>query len=152
MPKDKRFEYCEDTLKNNNDESRRWDAVWLAGELAEEINDNDIMRQKVADLMEWVLKNDSNGVVKHEASFQIAARNFRGKIPILIEVILNDDSILSKHEAIEALGLMRAFEAEEEIKTLQGHSNRDVRETADFVLKRFQRLKNNGCYVPHSIL
>ncbi|MGY5150384.1 MAG: HEAT repeat domain-containing protein [Candidatus Nitrosopumilus sp. bin_68KS] len=152
MPNDERFNYCEETLKNNDDESRRWDAVWLAGELAEETKGNDIMRQKVADLMEWVLKNDSNGVVKHEASFQIAARNFRDKIPILIEVSLNDESILSKHEAIEALGLMRAFEVEDRIRTLENDQSRDVRETAGFVLKRFQRLKNCGEYTPSNIL
>ncbi|KAF6247418.1 PBS lyase [Nitrosopumilus sp. b3] len=149
---EERFNYCEEVLKNNDDESRRWDAVWLAGELAENMNQNDKMRQKVADLMEWVLKNDSNGVVKHEASFQIAARNFREKIPILMEISLNDDSILSKHEAIEALGLMRAFEVEDQIRTLEKDQSRDVRETAGFVLKRFQRLKDCGEYTPSNIL
>ena len=152
MPPMERFSYCENVLKNDDDESRRWDAVWLAGELAEKNIDNDIMRQKVADLMEWVLRNDSNGVVKHEASFQIAARNLRDKIPLLVEISLNDKSILSKHEAIESLGLMRAFEVEEEIKLALEDPSADVRETAEFILKRFQRLRNSKEYTPSEIL
>ncbi len=152
MPPMERFSYCENILKNDDDESRRWDAVWLAGELAEKNIDNDIMRQKVADLMEWVLRNDSNGVVKHEASFQIAARNLRDKIQLLVEISLNDKSILSKHEAIESLGLMRAFEVEEEIKLALEDPSADVRETAEFILKRFQRLRNSKEYTPSEIL
>ncbi|MCV0366890.1 MAG: HEAT repeat domain-containing protein [Nitrosopumilus sp.] len=152
MPNEERFNYCEEILKHEQDESKRWDAVWLAGELAEDTNNNDKMRKKVADLMEWVLRNDTNGVVKHEASFQIAARNLRDKIPLLLEISLNDKSILSKHEAIEALGLMRAFEVEEKIKLALNDPNIDVKETAEFVLKRFNRLKNHGEYKPHNIL
>ena len=110
------------------------------------------MREKIADLLEWTLRNDDNGVVKHEASFQIAARNFRNKIPVLLDISLNDKSILSKHEAIEALGLMRAFEVEPQIRSALNDPSKDVRETAEFVLKRFKRLKDHGEYKPHSIL
>ncbi|QLH06916.1 PBS lyase [Nitrosopumilus ureiphilus] len=152
MPSEERFNFCENILKNDDDESRRWDAVWLVGELAENINENHRIRQKVADLMEWVLRNDSNGVVKHEASFQIAARNLREKIPLLVEISLNDKSVLSKHEAIESLGLMRAFEVEEDIKLALKDPSSDVRETAEFILKRFKRLRNSGEYTPSEIL
>lgn len=152
MPSEERFNFCENVLKQEQDESKRWDAVWLAGELAEDTNNNDRMRKKVADLMEWVLRNDTNGVVKHEASFQIAARNLRDKIPLLVEISFNDKSILSKHEAIESLGLMRAFEVEEKIKLLRNDPSIDVRETAEFILKRFERLRNSGEYTPSTIL
>ncbi|MHA7647991.1 HEAT repeat domain-containing protein [Nitrosopumilus sp. S4] len=152
MPNLERFAYCENTLKNDPDESKRWDAVWLVGEMMEERELNDAMKQKIADLLEWTLRNDQNGVVKHEASFQIAARNLRDKIPVLVDISLNDDSILSKHEAIEALGLMRAFEVKELIKESLNDPSRDVRETAQFVLKRFARLENSGEYKPLGIL
>lgn len=149
---EERFSACEKILKTDNDESKRWDAVWLVGELAEDKNVNDQMFNKVADIIEWVLKNDDNGVVKHEASFQIAARNMRHKIPALVDAALNSESVLTKHESIEALGLMRAFEAEELIKKALMDSSIDVRETAEFVLKRFYRLKNHGEYKPCNIL
>lgn len=152
MPDEDRFNLCESILKNEEDESKRWDAVWLVGELAEDINDENKMREKVADLLEWTLKNDTNGVVKHEASFQIAARDLRDKIPVLVDIALNDKSVLSKHEAIEALGLMRAFEVEDMINKAQSDPNSDVRETAEFVIKRFNRLRDQGEYKPYSIL
>jgi HEAT repeat protein len=152
LPDNERFAKCEDILKNNTDESKRWDAVWLVGELAHRSNEGDLMFNKVADLIEWVLKNDTNGVVKHEASFQIAARNMRQKIPVLVDVALNDQSILSKHEALESLGLMRAFEVEDLIKGALNDPSIDVRETASFVLKRLKRLRLHGEYKPSEIL
>jgi len=152
LPPKKRFSQCEIILKNSEDESLRWDAIWLVGELAELSKPNDPMFKKVADLMVWVLQNDSNGVVKHEVCYQIAARNMRNKIPDLTYAALHNNSILAKHESIEALGLMRAFEAESLIKKALDDPNVDVRETASFVLKRFNRLRNKGEYRPSDIL
>ena len=99
-----------DILKTDNDESKRWDAVWLLGELLEKKTSDDPIFEKVADVMEWTLKNDTNGVVKHEVCYQIAGRNMREKIPALVDAALNDPSVLTKHEALESLGLMRAFD------------------------------------------
>lgn len=152
LPDNERFRICDEILKNDEDESKRWDAVWLVGELAEDPKDENQLRNDVADLLEWVLRNDTNGVVKHEASFQIAARNLRQKINVLVDVSLYDKSILSKHEAIEALGLMRAFEVEDQIKKMLDDPSIDVRETAGFVLKRFERLHESGEYRPSEIL
>jgi len=143
---------CERILKNDSDESKRWDAVWLVGEVAENKNPDDPMFIKAADLMEWVLENDCNGVVKHEACYQIAGRNMRSKIPMLVESALNDNSILTKHEAIESLGLMRAFEAIDLIRDAEVDPSIDVRETARFVIKRLSRLQDQGDYNPASIL
>ena len=152
LPDEERLLTCERILKNDSDESKRWDAVWLIGELAENRNEGDPIFDKVADLNEWVLKNDDNGVVKHEACYQIAGRNMRSKIPALVESALNDDSILTKHEAIESLGLMRAFDAINLIRDAETDPSRDVRETARFVIKRLNRLQNQGEYKPTSIL
>jgi len=152
LPPQERFLQCKAILKNSEDESLRWDAIWLVGELAEASKPNDLMFKKVADLMVWVLQNDSNGIVKHEACYQIAARNMRSKIPDLTYAALHNSSILAKHESIEALGLMRAFEAESLIKKVLDDPNADVRETASFVLKRFTRLRNKGEYRPSDIL
>jgi HEAT repeat protein len=152
LPNEERFLVCERILKNEKDESKRWDAVWLIGELAEKKDQNDPMFIKVSDVLEWILKNDDNGVVKHEACFQIAARNMRNKIPTLVNTALYNKSILAKHEAIESLGLMRAFEAESLIQKAMDDPSIDVRETASFVLKRFKRLRNSGEYNPSDIL
>lgn len=149
---EERFSVCEKILKTEKDESKRWDAVWLIGELTEKKNHDDPMFIKVSDVLGWVLDNDDNGVVKHEACFQVAARNMRNKIPTLVNTALHNSSILAKHEAIESLGLMRAFEVESLITEALDDPSPDVRETAAFVIKRFERLKNRGSYTPSNIL
>ena len=77
-----RFQACEQILKNEEDESKRWDAVWLIGELAEGKTEKDPMFNKVADVIEWVMKHDNNGIVKHEAAFQIALDNGLKVFPV----------------------------------------------------------------------
>ena len=149
---EERFIECEHILKNDSDESRRWDATWLIGELAENRKEGDPLFDKVADLIAWTLKNDNNGVVKHEACYQIAGRNMKSKIPDLIDAALNDKSILTKHEAIESLGLMRAFDSIDLIRDAENDPSIDVRETAIFVIKRLARLKDQGEYMPTNIL
>ena len=152
LPYRERLDKCTSILKNETDESLRWDAVWLAGEIAE-LNPNGAFYDEVSDLMVWVLKHDNNGVVKHEACYQIAARDMRKKIPDLIETALNDKSVIAKHEAIEALGLMRAFEARELISKALEDQNADVRETAAFVIKRLDRVQHiEGKFIPTQIL
>jgi HEAT repeat protein len=152
LPFRERLDKCISILKNETDESLRWDAVWLVGEIAE-LNPSGAFFDEVSDIMVWVLKNDNNGVVKHEACYQIAARDMRKKIPDLIETALNDKSVITKHEAIEALGLMRAFEAMELISKATTDTNPEVRETAVFVIKRLNRLQNvTGKFIPTQIL
>ncbi|MGI0082021.1 MAG: HEAT repeat domain-containing protein [Nitrosopumilaceae archaeon] len=151
LPPRERLEKCSSILKNEPDESMRWDAVWLAGEIAEIAGPHDPIFDEVADLMTWVLQNDDNGVVKHEACFQIAARNMRKKIPDLIHAVFNDKSGLVKHEALESLGLMRSYESQESIHKALNDKNPDVSKTAKFVLKRLKRLGNKE-YKPYSIL
>ena len=151
LPIRKRIEKCEEIVKNSDDESLRWDAVWVAGEMAQDPSDKEIF-DRVSNLMAWVLHNDPNGVVKHEACYQIAARNMRSKIPDLIHASLHNESVLTKHEAIESLGLMRAFEAEPLISNALKDPSPDVRETAEFVIKRLKRIKSMGDYHPSSIV
>lgn len=146
-----RYIECEKVIKTDPDESKRWDAVWIVGELGNKDYELD-MFDKVTKLMIWVLEHDDNGIVKHEACYQIAARNMRNAIPALIHSSLNDTSVLTKHEAIESLGLMRAFEAENSIKKALDDPSKDVRETAIFVVKRIARLRESGEYVPSTVL
>ncbi len=141
LPVRERLDKCTSILKTSTDESLRWDAVWITGEIAETVDKDDPIFEEVANLMSWILQNDDNGVVKHEACYQIAARNMRNKIPDLIHTALYDKSTIAKHEAIESLGLMRAFESKELISRALEDTVYDVRETAAFVLKRLKRLE-----------
>ena len=152
MPLRERLDKVTQILRNEKDESIRWDAVWLAGEITEAVEKEDPILSEIADLMVWVLRNDDNGIVKHEAAFQIGVRNMRTKIPDLLYSAMNDKSEIARHESIEALGLMRAHEATEKLKEMTASSSDAVRETAIFVLKRLARLKNRGEYKVENIL
>jgi HEAT repeat protein len=135
-----RLEKYEDVLKNEKDSSKRWDAVWLTGELAREMKDDPIF-DKAADLLVWDLENDNDGVVKHEVCYQISACNMRKKIPDLLKAGLYNQSSLARHEAIECLGILDAFEVKDEIKKAINDPVYYVRETAIFTIKRLERMK-----------
>ena len=141
LPPKKRLEKLEYVLKNEKDSSKRWDAVWLTGELASEVGSGSLF-DKAADLLVWVLENDDDGVVKHEVCYQISARNMRKKIPDLIKAGLSNKSSLARHEALECIGLMEAFETIDELKKAFNDPVSYVRETAIFAIKRLERMKH----------
>jgi HEAT repeat protein len=153
LPPRKRLDKIKQILRNETDESIRWDAIWLAGEITEVIDtNNDPIFNEIANLMAWVLRNDNNGIVKHEAAFQIGVRNMKDKIPDLLYCAMEDKNEIARHESIEALGLMRAHEATQKLKDMTTSPSDAVRETAIFVLKRLARLKNRGEYKVENIL
>ena len=141
LPLEERISKLEYLFKNSNDESIRWDAVWIAGEIPVEVGLKGPLFDRVADLYAWVLKNDDNAVVRHEVCYQIAGRNMRNKIPDLAESGLHDSSALVRHEAIECLSIIRAYDQIEVIKKALDDSSEYVRETAQMVLKRMKRLQ-----------
>ena len=152
LPFRERLDKVKQILSTEKDESIRWDAVWLAGEITDGMNPKEPIFDEVADLLAWVLANDVNGIVKHEAAFQLAARNMRKKIPDLIHSAIYDGSEITRHESIEALGLIRAHESRETLEKLARNQSESVgvRETATFVLKRLARVR--GDYRVETIL
>lgn len=152
LPVRERLDRCIYNIKNEIDESKRWDAVYLAGEIAEATSPDDPLFDEVSDLMSWILQNDDNCVIKHEACFQIAARNMRKKIPDMINTALTDESGVTKHEALECLALMRAFEAREAMVKALDDPIPYVSETAAFGIKRLDRLEKNEVYKQSKIL
>lgn len=140
--------------ENEQDESVRWEMVWLAGEMIEKLGEGLPMWCEISDLMVWILRNDDNGVVKHEAAFQIGLRNFRDKIHDLYYTIEHDQNDITVHEAIEALGLLRdqSDECKELLREMSCSPRPAVSETAIFVLKRLERLKDKGEYKGEMIL
>lgn len=134
-----RYDICYNILKTDDDESLRGEAVWVLGKTLEE-SDN-ALREKIENLLEDVLKNDTNAVVKHEVSFQLGEHNVMRKLPALIDASLHDPSELVRHESIEAIGLLKAFDAKDDLKKALADPNEAVRQTASFVLKQLGRLE-----------
>ena len=148
-PLEERVKILEDIFKNSSDESLRWDAVWLAGEIPEQVGLKGPLYDKVSELFAWVLKNDDNSVVRHEVCYQISGRNMRERIPDLVEAGLHDKSALVRHEAIECLGIIRAFDQIDAIKQSLKDPSEHVIITAKMVLKRMERYQGKE-FVPES--
>ena len=60
-----------------------------------------------------------------------------------MESALYDPSELVRHESIEAIGLLEAIEAREDIKKALNDKNDAVRQTAQFVIKQLDRLEKS---------
>lgn len=142
LPLQERYERLERVFKTSEDESERWDAVWLGGEIPVEVDLKGPLFEKMTDLFAWVLKNDPNDVVRHEVCYQIAARNMRRIIPELAHAANYDPSSLVRHEATECLMIIRAVDQIDAIKRSLKDENESVRNTARLVLKRMQRYKS----------
>ena len=142
LPIEERFDKLEEIFKKSDDESERWDAVWLAGEIPVEVNLEGPMFEKMTDLFAWVLKNDSNDIVRHEVCYQIASRNMIRIIPELAHAANYDLSPLVRHEATECLMIIRATDQMNVIKNNLKDENESVRNTAELVLKRMKRYKS----------
>jgi len=138
-----RITKLEHIFKNSDDESVRWDAVWLAGEIPVQVGLKGPLFDRVADLYAWILKNDDNAIVRHEVCYQISGRNMRDKIPDLVEAGLHDKSALVRHEAIECLGIISANDQINAIRKGLDDPSEYVRETARMVIKRMERLQEN---------
>ncbi|MHA7733566.1 HEAT repeat domain-containing protein [Nitrosopumilus sp. S6] len=142
LPLEERFEKIQEIFKTSKDESERWDAVWLGGEIPVEVNLKGPLFEKMTDLFAWVLKNDPNDVVRHEVCYQIAARNMRRIIPDLAYAANYDPSPLVRHEATECLMIIRATDQIDAIQRSLKDENESVRNTAKLVLKRMNRYKS----------
>lgn len=142
LPLEERFEKIQEIFKTSRDESERWDAVWLGGEIPVEVNLEGPLFEKMTDLFAWVLKNDPSDVVRHEVCYQIAARNMRRIIPDLAHAANYDPSPLVRHEATECLMIIRATDQMDAIRRSLKDENESVRNTAELVLKRMKRYKS----------
>lgn len=152
LPVKERLEVVKHHLKHEEDQSVRWDCVWLAGEIINEVGKHMLMTKEIADLLVWVLRNDSDPIVRHEAAFQIGLHNFIDKVPDLVHAIMNDESDVVKHESIEALGLLRHHQSMDTLLTMLQDPSKDVRDTAWFVIKRLNRLRGQGEYKGEAII
>jgi len=142
LPHEERIEKLNDILKNSEDESERWDAVWMLGEMAEETGLKGPIFEKAGEMLAWSLKHDENSVVRHEISYQIAGRGYHKHVPDLIESALHDKSALVRHESCECLSIIHALDSKPHVEKLLDDPEDLVRETAQFVLKRMERTKD----------
>lgn len=114
----------------------------MLGNTIKEIRAGDSNYKRIGDLLEQVLLRDNNVVVKHEACFQLGENGFREKLAALIDSALHDPSELVRHEAVEAIGLLKAFDCDKVLHQCLNDKNEAVRQTAAFVIKQLNRLRS----------
>lgn len=149
-----RLEVSLEKIKNGkNSESQRWDCLIIISELYVKLKKNQYreigaqkvkkMISKIESTLKWMIYNEDNCVVHHEVAYQVAARNITRLIPDMIDAALHSKSIVSRHEYLECLGVMKAFdELEEIIPIALKDKNPDVRQTAKFAKDRLTRYAN----------
>jgi len=142
IPVKDRINTCVSILRNDEDESLRGEAVWVLGATASQVDKLSELWAQIADALEYVLINDDNAVVKHEACFQIGEHNITTKIPILVNSALHDPSEPVRHEAVEAMGLLQGFDHRDSLRTAEKDPVDAVRQTAIFVMKQLDRLES----------
>lgn len=151
---DTRLAVCVEKIKNGkNSESQRWDCLVIIGEFYVKLKENKFpelspekikkMISEIESTLKWMIYNEKNCVVHHEVAYQVAARNMINLIPDMVYAALHSESIVSRHEYTESLGVMKAFdELQEIIPSILQDDDPDVRQTAKFVKDRISRYVN----------
>ncbi|MDH3278315.1 MAG: HEAT repeat domain-containing protein [Nitrosopumilus sp.] len=151
---EERLTVCIEKIKNGrNSESQRWDCLIIISELYVKLtkrNSKELhpektkeMLSKIESTLKWMIYNEKNCVVHHEVAYQVAARNMTNLIPDMVYAALNSQSIVSRHEFLECLGVMKAFEALQKVIPYALKDNHpDVQQTATFAEDRMKRYKN----------
>jgi hypothetical protein len=151
---DTRLAVCVEKIKNGkNSESQRWDCLVIIGEFYVKLKENKFpelspekikkMISEIESTLKWMIYNEKNCVVHHEVAYQVAARNMINLVPDMVYAALHSESIVSRHEYTECLGVMKAFdELQEIIPSILKDDDPDVRQTAKFVKDRMSRYVN----------
>lgn len=152
-----RLDFCISKLKNKNGKSsisERQDAIIMLGELYHKLQHSEYSKIfnskdttsiycKIINIFKWAIENESNCVPHHELSYQIAARDMRELIPVMVRVSLNHKSAVSRHEYIENLANLSAWEELTKIlPVVLEDPNPDIRETAVYCQDRMKRYRD----------
>jgi hypothetical protein len=141
-------------IKNSKSSiTQRADGLIIICELYHKLSDKqydfsksttDKMKKQITNTIRWMMYNEKNCVVHHELFYQIAARNMTNLIKDMASCAKNSKSIVSRHEAIENIGMMMAWDHLDIIRDALNDSNQDIRQTAEWVMDRYSRYKNNS--------
>lgn len=93
-------------------------------------------------ILAWLLMNDDNLVVRHEAAFILGQLYKRGEIigsiafQTLLESVQRDASVVVRHEAAESLGWFSHPDAIQALKEIAEDPNAEIAVTAKLGLCR----------------
>ena len=98
---------------------------------------------EVRDAFDWAMDNEPSCVPHHEICYQISQRDIRELIPKMAHIAVNHKSEVSRHEYVECLANIMAWdELESILPRMLNDSNKDVRETAKYCEDRLRRYRN----------
>ena len=149
----KRFGMCRKRIMSKNSGiSQRADALIVMCELYQKLSDGMYnldkkqrieTKEEIESVIRWMMDNENNCVIHHELFYQIAARNMYCLVDDMAFCAKNSKSIVSRHEAIENLGMMMAWQHLDIIKNALDDKNQDIVETAQWAMSRYERYKDS---------
>lgn len=142
---DKAMQIYYSELKEDGDESQRWDMFLVLQVTAEQVkeSDPDLFKQ-IGRHFATLLSTDPNGFVRHEAGFQLGYHDMYEHTRELVVSALTDENDVVRHESVEGLGLIRYPDVEFFKKVAESDPHTGVRETAVVFLKRAKRLNREA--------
>lgn len=153
----RRLEFCISKIKNKDrlsSVSEREDALVLLGELYYKLHkeqegiefttkEKEDICSQIKDAFDWAMDNEPNCVPHHEICYQISQRDIRELIPKMVQIALHHKSVVSRHEYIECLANIGAWdEIDSMLPMVLNDENADVRETAKYCEDRLRRYRN----------
>lgn len=94
-----------------------------------QVNPNTFMDSESWPILKNIILYHPNPIVRHEASYIAGDLNIYDLVPVLIDAVKYDLSIVGKHEAVEALGFIKgpaAKQAHDFIKSLLEDKNQKL--------------------------
>ncbi len=94
----------------------------------------DIGDESVVDDIGYVLLNDPNELVRHEAAFSLGQMGYKKGLSALRKAVENDPSVFVRHEAAIAIGVIGAEEGRATLEKALSDPSKEVRESAMIAL------------------
>ncbi len=102
----------------------------------------DLGDEDVIEHISYVLLNDPNELVRHEAAFSLGQMGFRKGLPALIKAVENDPSMFVRHEAAIAIGVIGSEEGRDVLLKALNDKDREVRESAIIALSNIDYISS----------
>ena len=101
----------------------------------------DIAGENAVGPIGWVLENDIDPLVRHEAAFSLGQLGYVSGIPTLADSVRSDPSFFVRHEAAVALGVIGSEDARNTLKDALKDESIEVSDSATVALANLDYIK-----------
>ncbi len=102
----------------------------------------EIGNEDVIEYISYVLLNDPNDLVRHEAAFSLGQMGLRKGLPALIKAVESDPSMFVRHEAAIAIGVIGSEEGKDVLLKALNDKDKEVRDSAIIALSNIDYISS----------